>query len=89
MSEARDFSIVMAYEAFRICLGLPTRKHKPSDVLRWMRLILRAMDSTRARSTLAFSGNGTAATTPTCLRASTTKTSCGKWRSTRLISLWR
>jgi hypothetical protein len=46
MSEARDFSIVMAYEAFRICLGLPTRKHKPSDVLRWMRLILRAMDST-------------------------------------------
>jgi hypothetical protein len=41
MNEARDFSIVMAYEAFRICLGLPTRKHSPADVLRWMRLVLR------------------------------------------------
>jgi len=41
MSEARDFSIVMAYEAFRICIGLPTRKYAPADVLRWMRLMLR------------------------------------------------
>lgn len=41
MSEAKDFSIVMAYEAFRICLGLSTRTHCPADVLRWMRLLLR------------------------------------------------
>jgi hypothetical protein len=41
MSEAREFSIIMAYEAFRICIGLPTRTHPPRDVLRWMRLMLR------------------------------------------------
>jgi hypothetical protein len=42
MTEARDFSIVMAFEAFRICLGLQTRKHPPADVLRWMKLVLRS-----------------------------------------------
>lgn len=40
MSEAKDFAIVMAFDAFRICLGLPT-KSKPADVLRWMRLMLK------------------------------------------------
>lgn len=44
MTEAKDFAIVMAYEAFRICLGLPTRKHSPADVMRWMRLVLRPTD---------------------------------------------
>lgn len=36
----RDFCIVMAYEAFRICIGLPTRKYPPAEVLRWMRCML-------------------------------------------------
>lgn len=35
----RDFAIVMAYEAFRICLGLKTRT-PASEVIRWMQTIL-------------------------------------------------
>ena len=38
--EAKDFSIVMAFEAFRICLGLRPRNHSPEHVLLWMRCIL-------------------------------------------------
>lgn len=36
MITEREFSIVMAYEAFRICIGLPTRKHPATEVLLWM-----------------------------------------------------
>lgn len=41
MTEAKEFAVLMAFDAFRICLGLPT-KNKPADVLRWMRLMLRS-----------------------------------------------
>ena len=34
--EAERLSIVMAYEAMRLCLGLPTKYHKPSEVVRWI-----------------------------------------------------
>jgi hypothetical protein len=40
-SEAKDFAIVMGYEAMRICLHGTTEKHKPANVLRWMRLMLK------------------------------------------------
>lgn len=40
-SEAKDFAIVMGYEAMRICTHGTTEKHKPADVLRWMRLMLK------------------------------------------------
>jgi len=39
-SAAREFAVIMAYEAFRICLGLPTRTHSPRDVMRWMQLMM-------------------------------------------------
>lgn len=37
--EAEHLSIVMAYEAMRICLGQPTKYHTPDAVLRWMKLM--------------------------------------------------
>ena len=40
-SAARDFSIVMGYEAMRICIHGTTQKYQPCDVLRWMRLMLK------------------------------------------------
>jgi hypothetical protein len=30
----------MAFEAFRICIGHPTKKHAPAEVRRWMRCML-------------------------------------------------
>ena len=39
MSEARQFSIAMAFEAFRICLGLKPRKYSKEQVIRWMKLL--------------------------------------------------
>lgn len=49
VTEARDFAIIMAYDAFRICIGRPP-KNKPADVLRWMRLMLRASEPTEGES---------------------------------------
>ena len=40
-SEAREFSVVMGYEAMRICIHGKTEKADPKDVLRWMRLMLK------------------------------------------------
>ena len=40
-SEAKDFAVVMGYEAMRICIHGTTEKHKPETVLRWMRLMLK------------------------------------------------
>lgn len=40
-AEAKDFAIVMGYEAMRICVHGTTEKAKPADVLRWMRLMLK------------------------------------------------
>jgi hypothetical protein len=37
--KAEHLSIVMAYEAMRICLGHPTKYHRPEAVLRWMELM--------------------------------------------------
>lgn len=37
---AHDFAIIMAYDAFRICIG-GKPKNAPKDVLRWMRLMLK------------------------------------------------
>lgn len=37
---ARDMSIVMGYEAMRICIGEPTRIHDPTEVFRWMKLMI-------------------------------------------------
>jgi hypothetical protein len=34
--KARDLSIVMGYEAMRICIGQPTRLHDPAEVVQWM-----------------------------------------------------
>lgn len=39
---AFEFAVVMAFEAFRTCIGQPTKKHPPVEVLRWMRTMLRA-----------------------------------------------
>lgn len=38
-SEAHFFSIQMAYEAFRICLGMKPKKFTKKEVIRWMKLI--------------------------------------------------
>jgi len=37
---AKDFAIVMGYEAMRICTHGTTEKADPEDVIRWMRLML-------------------------------------------------
>lgn len=37
--EARDHAIVMAYEAFNMSLGIPTRTFTPKQVMRWLRLM--------------------------------------------------
>jgi hypothetical protein len=42
-NEATEFSITMAFEAFRICIGRPTVRHKPAEVFRWMRCMLSAV----------------------------------------------
>lgn len=38
----RVFSVTMAYDAFRICIGMPTKNHPPKDVMRWMSLMLKS-----------------------------------------------
>jgi hypothetical protein len=38
-SAPEDLAVVMAYEAMRICLGLPTRHHPVGSVLKWMELM--------------------------------------------------
>lgn len=40
--EAKEFSVVMGYEAMRIALGLPTKHFRPDDVIEWMRLLAKA-----------------------------------------------
>jgi len=40
-SNTSDMSIVMGYEAMRICLGQPTKHYYPEEVLEWMRLVLK------------------------------------------------
>lgn len=37
--KAEHLSIVMAYEAMRICLGQPTKYHRHECVIRWMELM--------------------------------------------------
>lgn len=39
--QARDLSILMAYDAFRICLGFRPRHYTLEQVLLWMKLITR------------------------------------------------
>jgi hypothetical protein len=48
VTEAKDFAIVMAYEALRICIHGTTQKHDPATVLRWMRLMLKQKRKDRA-----------------------------------------
>ena len=38
--KAKQHAIVMAYEAMRVCLGLPTKYHTPAEVIRWMQCIV-------------------------------------------------
>ena len=45
VNAAHDLAIVMAYEAMRICLGLPTDKHKAKDVLLWMTLMANEIEA--------------------------------------------
>lgn len=40
-SEPQIFAVTMAYDAFRICIGAPTKNHPAQDVLRWMSLMLK------------------------------------------------
>jgi hypothetical protein len=40
-SQSQIFAVTMAYDAFRICVGLPTKNHPPQDVVRWMSLMLK------------------------------------------------
>jgi hypothetical protein len=40
ISDYREFAVVMGFDALRICLGQKTRKYPPSEVMRWMRLML-------------------------------------------------
>lgn len=35
------FAVTMAWDAFRICIGQPTKTHRPEEVLRWMLTMLR------------------------------------------------
>lgn len=37
----QEFAVVMAFEAFRICIGQRTKKYPPAEVMRWMRTMLR------------------------------------------------
>ena len=39
MKPAMQLAVVMAYEAFRICLGLPTKHYPISEVIRWMQTV--------------------------------------------------
>ncbi len=39
MKPAMQLAVVMAYEAFRICLGLPTKHYPVSEVIRWMQTV--------------------------------------------------
>lgn len=41
MSGEQEFAVVMAFEAFRICIGQPTKKHSPREVMRWMNCMLK------------------------------------------------
>jgi hypothetical protein len=38
----QEFMISLAMDAFRICIGLPTRTHPAERVLAWMRAALEA-----------------------------------------------
>lgn len=49
-AEAKDFAIVMGYEAMRICTHGTTEKADPEDVIRWMRLMLRQKPAFRSVS---------------------------------------
>lgn len=40
-SKAREHSVVMGFEAMRICIHGKTQRHDPKDVLRWMRVMLK------------------------------------------------
>jgi hypothetical protein len=37
-----EYMISLAMDAFRICIGLPTRTHPAERVLAWMRAVLEA-----------------------------------------------
>lgn len=39
--DPREFAVVMAWEAFRICIGHRTKKHPPEEVVRWMQTMLK------------------------------------------------
>ena len=49
-AEAKDFAIVMGYEAMRICTHGTTEKADPEEVIRWMRLMLRQQPRPAFRS---------------------------------------
>lgn len=39
LPKPEDLAVVMAYEAMRICLGLPTKHYHAERVLEWMRVM--------------------------------------------------
>lgn len=40
--EAKDFAIVMGYDAMRICMGLEPKHNTLEDIVRWMKKISHA-----------------------------------------------
>ncbi len=39
MNKEKDFAIVMAYEAFRLALGIQPRYFTPQEIMRWLKLM--------------------------------------------------
>lgn len=38
-NDPRQFSVCMGMDAFRLCIGLPTRNFTAAEVIRWLRLM--------------------------------------------------
>lgn len=40
--DQREFAVAMGFEAFRVCVGQPTKNYPPDEVFRWMQTMLKA-----------------------------------------------